>query len=373
MKKPLIFLFTLFTCSLIAQNNSNNFYKKVNSYLFNGDWVKSDSLIEAELGEQQNLLKYNLFKAYNHFYTRYFGTNQPYSRDETIRQVKQHAWDAIKYGEGLDESLENNFYLGSAYAYLSRVNIMNRELWEGYWNASKAENYLEDVLDEDPNFVDAYLNLGVNEYFPAATITGFQSVLAWLGGMAGDRDAGIFYIEKVSDNGKFYKDEANYILGLIQTFRENNTSVGYEYWKILNEKYPDNRFFDAQLNRAYFSTLVDEKGVGFLEDEFDSLETKYSVDNPGVLNNLGYNLINQERFDEALVVFKVNIKKYPEVANGYDSLGECFMTMGDNENAIKYYKIAFEKLPADTTINDDFRQRLEEGIRDRINDLESNI
>ena len=119
--------------------------------------------------------------------------------------------------------------------------------------------------------------------------------------------------------------------------------------------------------------LVDEKGVEFLNTEYDKLDSLYSINNPGVLNILGYNLMNQNRLDEALVVFKVNVKKYPDVANGYDSLGECYMNRGENEEAIKAYKMAFEKLEADTTINDNFREFLQESIRDNLEELNSRI
>jgi tetratricopeptide (TPR) repeat protein len=368
-------MITILTLSLSAQNNLTfeKIDRDINQHLFNGDWQTSDSIITVKLGEQPNSLKYNFLKAYNYFYTRYVGNNNTFTRDQTIRQVKKYAWDAIKLGEELEANLENNFYLGSSYAYLSRVNIMNQEYWEGYWNASKAENYFEDVIDENPNVADAYLNLGVNEYFPAIAVTGFQSVLAWFGGMSGDREKGINYFEKVSDKGDLYKDEANYILALLHSFRENNLSVGHEYWKMLSEKFPTNNIFELQMNRSYISKLVDEKGVDFLNNEFNDLDSLYNINNPGILNILGYNLINQNRLEEALIVFKVNVKKYPEVANGYDSLAECYMTMGDNENAIKYYKIAFEKLETDTTITDDFRQRLEEGIRNNLEELSSRI
>jgi len=263
--------------------------------------------------------------------------------------------------------------MGCAYAYLSRVNIMNQEFWEGYWNASEAENYFEAVVDENPEIADAYLNLGVNEYFPAVAVTGFQGFLAWLGGMSGDREGGLEHFKKVAENGNLFKDEANYILGILYGFRENNLSLAHEYWKQLNAKFPLNNNFLAQMNRAYVAKLVDEKGVEFLNTEFENLDSLYNISDPGVLNILGYNLINQNRLDEALVVFKVNIKKYPDVANGYDSIAECYVNRGENENAIKYYKIAFEKLKSDTTITDQFREFLEEGIRTNLEELNSGL
>ena len=374
MKRNIIFLSILLTFSLSAQSIIQTpIDQQITSSLFNGNWGQSDLLIGLQLEKQPNSVKYNFFKAYNYFYTRYLGNNNPYSRDETIRQVKMYSWKAVQIGEELEVNLENNFYLGSAYSILARVNVMEQNLWDAYWNASKSENYFEEVIKENSNITDAYLNLGIFKYFPAVTVTGFNSFLAWFGGMSGDREIGIGEIKKAAEGGSLFKDEANYALALMYGFRENDLTIAYRYWKALSEKYPDNNNFLQQTNRTYIAKLVDEKGVDFLTNEFENLDSLYNITDPGILNMLGYSLVNQERFDEALIVFEVNIRKYPDIANGYDSLAEYYMTIGDNKNAIKFYKIAFNKLKTDTTINDQFRERLEEGIRNNLKELGSNI
>ena len=47
--------------------------------------------------------------------------------------------------------------------------------------------------------------------------------------------------------------------------------------------------------------------------------------------------------------------------------------LGENENAIKYYKIAYRKLDSDSTANDEFKQRLREGIAERLAEMGSEI
>ena len=373
MKKITFFLLIILTLPLIAQSIPNTQLDlQITQHLFNGEWEKSDSLIEVKYGDNSNSLKYNFLKAYNSFYTRYVGNNNPYTRNETIRQVQKYAWAAIEIGETVEENLENGFYLGSSYSLLARVNIMSQNLWDAYWNASKAENYLEEVLNKNSNLNDAYLNLGVFEYFPAVAVTGFSGTLAWFGGMSGDREEGIKKITKTSEGGNLFKDEANYAMAIVSG-RENDLVASYEYWKKLSEKYPGNNNFLGQTNRTYVAKLVEEKGVNFLVDEFADLDSVYNINEHNILNTLGYALVNQERFEEALIVFNVNIKKYPDVANGYDSLAEYYMNRNDHQNAIKYYKIAFDKLKTDTTINDQFKERLEEGIRNNLKEIGSKV
>jgi len=63
-------------------------------------------------------------------------------------------------------------------------------------------------------------------------------------------------------------------------------------------------------------------------------------------NILGYILMAQKKTDEALNVFKENIKKYPDNWNAFDSLGENLAKAGKTEEAVKYYKLAHKKAPA---------------------------
>jgi tetratricopeptide (TPR) repeat protein len=64
------------------------------------------------------------------------------------------------------------------------------------------------------------------------------------------------------------------------------------------------------------------------------------------LNNYGYQLMGQERLDEAIKIFKLNIKRHPESWNCYDSLGEALAADGDNEGAKENYEKAYEMAPA---------------------------
>ena len=176
-----------------------------------------------------------------------------------------------------------------------------------------------------------------------------------------------------AEKGDLFKVEAKFALGLAYRFEENNPKQALAYWEDLHERYPENNFFINQRDQSFFVSIIEEKGVKFLVDELDDLAEKYQITNAGILNNVGYNLINQSKLDDALVVLKTNVKMFPHVANCYDSLAECFMTRGENEEAIKYYKIAFEKLETDTTINDNFRNQLRESIPQQLEELHSRI
>jgi tetratricopeptide (TPR) repeat protein len=56
------------------------------------------------------------------------------------------------------------------------------------------------------------------------------------------------------------------------------------------------------------------------------------------MNRLGYKFLGEEKVLEAIEVFKINAKEFPESWNVYDSLGEAYMVNGDKELAIKNYE-----------------------------------
>ena len=66
------------------------------------------------------------------------------------------------------------------------------------------------------------------------------------------------------------------------------------------------------------------------------------------LNTLGYQLLQQRKVSEAIEIFKLNVEVYPQAANTYDSLGEAYMSAGNNELAITNYKKSLELNPQNT-------------------------
>ncbi|PQA90868.1 serine hydrolase [Chryseobacterium shigense] len=63
------------------------------------------------------------------------------------------------------------------------------------------------------------------------------------------------------------------------------------------------------------------------------------------VNNWGYKLIGQKRLKDALELFKLNVSLYPSSGNAFDSLGETYAELEENELAIKNYEKAFQLNP----------------------------
>lgn len=339
-------------------------------HTFSGDWARADSLLEAQISKYPDNPKYYALKGPYYFYIRYYNQGA-LDGDSLLQKMAEYSQKAIEVGEKSEMSLDDKFFVGTAYGYLSRFYGRQRSYWDAYWAAGSCRDYLNDVLEEDPSYTDAKMGLAVIEYFSATQVRGFWGFIAWVIGMSGDRDTALQQFHDVAENGSWFKYEAQFALAALYRFPglENDHEQAIQISAQLYEKFPENVWISAQHYQLRFLGLVEEKGVEFLETEFDSLGTKYQITNPGILNNFGYTLSGQDRIDEAIEVFKINIQLFPEVANGYDSLSEAYALAGNNDMAIHYSRLCLEKLAADSTLNDAFRQNLLEINETRLEEL----
>jgi CubicO group peptidase (beta-lactamase class C family) len=113
---------------------------------------------------------------------------------------------------------------------------------------------------------------------------------------------------------------------------------------ILNEKpYARARLLASDEVRR----IIAEHGTAEARKRFITMrkdDTKYSV-SERMMNNLGYEYLLGDDFDQAIAVFSMNVEAYPESANVYDSLGEAYMKAGKDDLAIEQYERSLELDP----------------------------
>jgi len=93
-------------------------------------------------------------------------------------------------------------------------------------------------------------------------------------------------------------------------------------------------------------SVIKEKGVDGALDYFFDLKHSNPEDfdfREETINSAGYKYLEADRIMDAINIFKLNIKLYPESANAYDSLGEAYEKNKEFESAAKYYEIAYKK------------------------------
>lgn len=89
----------------------------------------------------------------------------------------------------------------------------------------------------------------------------------------------------------------------------------------------------------YFSNLRSiEKTITLIKDEFKKgRQSEYNV-SESAINNLGYELMADNKYKEALKIFKLNTDLYPNKYNTWDSYGECLMKLNRKEESLKAYQ-----------------------------------
>ncbi|MBN1407947.1 MAG: serine hydrolase [Calditrichaceae bacterium] len=99
--------------------------------------------------------------------------------------------------------------------------------------------------------------------------------------------------------------------------------------------------------KQYVYNLLNKDGYDYMSMHFDSLmkSQNYQYEDPWLLNQVGYDLLHENLFEEAIQIFKLNVKRYPKLANPYDSLGEAYMKAGENELAVENYSKSLELDP----------------------------
>jgi glyoxylase-like metal-dependent hydrolase (beta-lactamase superfamily II) len=82
--------------------------------------------------------------------------------------------------------------------------------------------------------------------------------------------------------------------------------------------------------------------------ELDGGENTEAYFDENEFNRLGYRLLGQGLVDEAIAVFELNVDRFPDSWNVYDSLGEAFAVKEDTERAIELYRRSLELNPNNT-------------------------
>ena len=98
----------------------------------------------------------------------------------------------------------------------------------------------------------------------------------------------------------------------------------------------------AMANNKNFQTLSVKSGLllqmGKKEEAIPFADEASAMANVNQLNGLGYMMLQNQEAKHAVKYFKMNAEKNPKNANCFDSLGEGYMALGENEKAIESFQ-----------------------------------
>jgi tetratricopeptide (TPR) repeat protein len=93
-------------------------------------------------------------------------------------------------------------------------------------------------------------------------------------------------------------------------------------------------FQNLRTKAEFLEKKGDAKAAADLRTQAMKLATEADI------NNLAYGLLAEKKYDEALPLFRQNVKDHPDSWNVYDSLGEAQAAAGDKKGAIENYSKA---------------------------------
>ncbi|MFA6433837.1 MAG: hypothetical protein WCW52_04000 [Elusimicrobiales bacterium] len=257
--------------------------------------------------------------------------------------IKKHPKDANAY-----------MCLGGMYGLRARLAVMQHRWITAYFDGKKAISNTRKSLKTDPEMYDAYLGLGMYEYY-AGTLPGVIKILAKLF-LSGDAQLGVKYLEICREKGYFNSLAAELLLIEIYTEPGNqfkNPKAAVKWSAELRKLYP----LQPQMQFVQIVSLFEDKQ--YAETRKEAMEYLKRVDEgvpsyrrnylPRILTAIGTTYLVEKNYDEALVYFQraaATLKEDPKAHPARWAVwalvrvGNVLDLKGERANAVRLYKEA---------------------------------
>jgi tetratricopeptide (TPR) repeat protein len=148
----------------------------------------------------------------------------------------------------------------------------------------------------------------------------------------------------------------------------------------LAKDHPVNEEF-VLTNRTLWRMIMEDKKTDEALSEFKEAMTLYSkmpnhtpwfnhVIDERNLNQMGYQLLDANRVEEAIKVFIANQQAFPDSPNVYDGLGDAHEKAGDKSKALYNSKTALEKLEKASNLQPQMKKAIRESAEAKIKRLQ---
>ena len=212
--------------------------------LLNLDVAQAEQRLQSWTKDKSNRYTHDLYTALTTLVKSYndgAGVNQHY-KDEALKKLKKlisKTQQAINNG---DEAAQTLLVNGMAEAYTSAILLSREKKMRAYNHSYAGREQLQELVNAYPDMEDAYLVLGMFEYF-LGSIPDELKAKARAMGMEGDRDTGLYYLERTVENAPVSAPEAARVL-LLETGLEDAEACRYRHLsELMHNQYPANELF----------------------------------------------------------------------------------------------------------------------------------
>ncbi len=139
------------------------------------------------------------------------------------------------------KNAEAHFYMGAAYGMRGRWKMTKRQWIRAASDGWKGYKHLKEAVTLDPNFYDAYLGLGMYDYY-SDKLPGVLKLASSLLIVRGDKERGLKYVKLSVDKGHYSVMEAKlFLIGIYMAY-EKQPQRALEILKEMRLEMPDNLF-----------------------------------------------------------------------------------------------------------------------------------
>ncbi len=242
------------------------------------------------------------------------------------------------------------FFMGGAYGLEGRWYAVQRSWWRAYTHGRKGRKYLKKCVEANPAVYDAYLGLGIFDYY-AATLPGTLGLAAKLF-VGGDRARGMEYVRLARDKGRFFKVEARFFLVEIYSMHERDYKAAYAETAALRAMDPSNLLYRVGEIMTHMQAKDWEGALGSCEGFLGAWQV---APQKGLEKQLamiylsgGDALLALKRYDEALGWFNTGIERTCCPDKGWVTYchlrrAQALDLLGRREEALASYRIAADR------------------------------
>ncbi|MFT5167457.1 MAG: CubicO group peptidase (beta-lactamase class C family) [Saprospiraceae bacterium] len=258
-------------------------------------------------------------------------TNSSYTIDEKILNSSSQEYDS--FGEvidfelftaqaaaGLHTTIEDFTKFAQASLYKNKQN----KNYQSILSADYIETMMEPALASDGRY-----GLG----YQVNSISGTSVTLRGHGGANTGWHA-ILNVDPVSNDGfiMFTNGGAGYNI-------YNQIFCDWVYWETGKSMGYQCDVKPSIANKI--KRIIESGGIDYIEVSYAELKMnqsgKYNF-SENELNLLGYHYLGNDKLENAITLFKLNVETFPNSFNVYDSYAEALLKRGDKEKAIENYK-----------------------------------
>jgi hypothetical protein len=187
---------------------------------------------------------------------------------------------------------------------------IDHSLHDAFSNGNKAYSYSEQLIQEDPDYYDAYLTVGIYEYI-VGSIPWYLKWLTFIIGAHGNKQEGLAHIGLAAEKGQYIKNEAKLVL-MVLDVRDHQYAEALEIARYLHDRFPRSYLLALNVAQILRAEGNEDQAVAVLLDVEKQAEAGEPNYNELPLQtfrfNLGVELMNMDKLDLAQEQFQKSVE-----------------------------------------------------------------